>query len=318
MKTHFPKLGSDRSARMKRYIFVLCLMASIKGMSQIPSAFVDIGYGARPMGMGGAYVALASDAYGVLWNPACLPYVRGWQVSTMYAKQFQIVPYYLFTAAKSTNGHAGMGAAVLSSGDDVLRETTGLVSYGMRMGALGPAFEDLAIGLTLKIRMASFGNNTDGGEGQIQGSASGYGLDLGLRWKFAPKWTLGMLLRDAINKVNYNNETRGDKYGESVPTTLIFGTAFLAHSNLVFVLDWDKALYRDMKDKVLAGAELRLFKMIFIRGGWSQTIDTDPNRKWDWGLGLQYFTANFGVRFDFAYQLHYLATTPRISTSFWF
>lgn len=287
-------------------------------MGDIPAAFVDIGFGARSLGMGGAYVALASDAYGVLWNPACLPYVRGWQVSTMYAKQFQIIPYYLATAAKCLQDRHGVGIAVLTSGDNVLRETTGLIAYGMRLNTLGRAFRDLSFGVTLKVRAASFGNNPDGGEDQIHGSAIGYGLDFGLRWKFAPRWTLGLLVRDALNQVNYNNKTRGTKYGEAVPTTLVMGTAFLARSNLVFVLDWDKALYDDKKDKVLAGFEWRLFKLIYLRGGWSQSMGTDPNRKFNWGLGIQYFKKRFGIRFDFAYQVHFLATTPRVSTSIWF
>lgn len=289
-----------------------------KVRAEIPAAFVDIGYGARPMGMGGAYVALASDAYGVLWNPSCLPYVRGWQVSTMYAKQFGIIPYMLATLARNVGSDGGMGIALLSSGDDALRETTGLISYGMRLGRFGRGLDNFSLGITLKFRQASFGNNPDGGEDQIQGNAFGYGLDLGLRWKFAARWTLGLVVRDALNTVTYNNETRAEEYQESVPSTLIIGTAFLAKPYLVFTLDWDKALYSDVKDKVLAGAELRLFKLLFIRAGWAQSLDPEPNRKLNWGLGLQYFTRTFGVRFDFAYQYHFLATTPRVSTSLWF
>lgn len=297
-------------------IFLIVLgIITFEARGDVPAAFADIGYGARPMGMGGAYVALASDAYAVLWNPAGLPFVRGWQVSTMYTKQYGIVPYTLATGAKGLGGDQGMGIAVLSSGDAVWRETTALIAYGIELSVLGP---NLALGLSIKLRTVSFGNNSDGGEDQIRGSATGYGLDLGLRWKFAPKWTLGVLFRDALNQVTYNNETREEKYGEAVPAGLIMGTAFLAKPNLVFVLDWDKALYHDVKDKVLVGVEWRVFRIIFLRGGWSQTIDIDPNRKFNWGLGLQYFKKKFGVRFDFSYQYHFLASTPRVSTSFWF
>jgi hypothetical protein len=318
LRTKFHNKFIPRAAWEVSIYLILLGIISTKARGDIPAAFVDIGYGARPMGMGGAYVALASDSYGVLWNPACLPYVRGWQVSTMYAKQFGIIPYTLVTAAKGVGARHGLGAAVLSSGDNTLRETTGLFSYGIRLSSFGSSFKHWAVGFTLKVRTASFGNNPDGGEDQIRGSAVGYGLDIGIRWKFAPKWTFGALLRDVWNRVNYNNETRGNKYGEAVPAALIMGTAFLARPNLVFVLDWDKALYRDTQDKILAGFEWRLFKIIFLRGGWSQTLDAEPNRKFNWGLGLQYFRKSFGVRFDFAYQVHFLATTPRVSTSFWF
>ena len=215
-------------------------------------------------------------------------------------------------------GDFGFGAAVLSSGDEVWRETTALVSGGMALGRFGAAFKGLSVGMTLKLRTVSFGNNADGGAQQIQGDGTGYGLDLGLRWKFARRWTVGALYRDALNDVRYDNQTRDVQYNEKVPATLVMGTAFLAHPNVVFVLDWDKSLTRDVEDKVLAGMEWRVFNILFLRGGWSQTLGVEPYRKFNWGLGLQYFRKQFGFRIDFAYQSYFLGTTPRVSTSFWF
>lgn len=302
---------------LRGVVFVALLLGISPVRADIPAAFVDIGYGARPMGMGGAYVALAGDAYSVLWNPAGTPYARGWQASTMYAKQFNLIHYYLMTGARSM-GDYGFGAAVLSAGDELWRETTALVSGGLKLRRYGRAFQGMSVGATLKLRSVSFGNNPDGGENQIQGSGLGYGLDLGLRWKFARRWTLGILYRDAVNEVNYNNETRDVSYGQRVPSSLVMGTAFLANPNLVFVMDWDKSLSRDMDDRVLAGMEWRLFDILFARCGWSQSLGAEANRKFNWGLGLQYFRKNFGVRVDFAYQSYFLANTPRVSTSFWF
>ena len=46
--------------------------AQAQPVSDIPAAFADIGYGARPMGMGGAFLAIADDANAVMWNPAGL------------------------------------------------------------------------------------------------------------------------------------------------------------------------------------------------------------------------------------------------------
>ncbi len=50
--------------------FVIAAPAAGQDLSNIPSAFVDVGYGARPMGMGGAFVGLADDRNAVVWNPA--------------------------------------------------------------------------------------------------------------------------------------------------------------------------------------------------------------------------------------------------------
>lgn len=270
------------------------------------------------MGMGGAYVALASDPHAVFWNPAGLPFIKGKQITTMYAKQFNIIPYMLVSGGTCIQDKHGFGLGFLSSGDDVLRESTLLLSYGRRLADLWQPVQNLSVGLTLKIRQSSFGNNPDGGLNQITGSAMGYGFDFGVRWKAGTKWTAGLLLRDGLNTVTYNNETRDESYGEAVPAALIFGTAYLARSNLVFALDWDKSLYSDTKDKLLAGCEWMLFKLVFLRAGWSQNVSGESNRKFNWGLGLQYFKKDFGLRFDFAYQTHFLATTPRVSTSIWF
>jgi len=290
----------------------------VESRAEIPAAFADIGFGARPLGMGGAYTALASDPYGVLFNPACLPDARGWQISTMYARQFGIIPYALAAAARNIGGRFGAGAAFLNSGDEVLRENTVLASFGMKLGDSGTSLSRLSLGLTVKWRSASFGGNADGGEMRIRGGAEGFGLDVGLRWKIASTWTAGILVRDAWNRVDYDNRTRGKTYSESVPAGLVVGSAYMPRTNLVFALDVDKALYPDVQDRFMAGLEWRLFKMLLFRTGVSQSLGGDSNRKLNCGIGIQHFRGGVGVRFDFDYQFHFLANTPRVSASLWF
>jgi hypothetical protein len=305
--------------RFKIFFFCMIVMAaSGRAESNIPGAFADIGYGARAMGMGGAYTALASDALAVIWNPAGLPYVRGTQISTMFTKQFALVPYTMVCAAKDFGAQHGVGAAFLTSGDEAWRETTFMAGWGMRLGSVSPSLESLAVGATLKIRTVSYGNNADGGPDRMRGSASGYGVDLGLRYKMAPKWTLGLLWRDAVNHLAYDNQTRGVRYTENVPAGFLFGAALLAKPNLVFAFDWDKSLHADQHDKFAVGGEWKLFDLLFLRAGWSQSIDIDVNGMFNLGAGIQYFTRQFGVRFDYAYQSYFLADTPRVSVTVWF
>lgn len=303
---------------LKKSLFVFLMMFFASSKADIPAAFVDIGYGARPLGMGGAYVALASDANAPLWNPACLPYALGWQVTTMYAKQFNIIPYLMGSVTKSINDEFGAGFAFLSSGDDALRENTFYFSGGMRLQRFHSLLKGVSAGMTIKVRTASFGNNADGGPDRIQGSATGYALDFALRYKPATRWTLGLLFRDPVNNIKWNNQTLDSKYSESVPSTMQFGAAYLAHQNVVFAVDWDMAMYSDVSSKIFMGGEWRLFNLIYLRGGMSQSLDVEPYRKLNYGMGLQYFTKTFGLRFDFAYQSYFLATTPRVSTSIWF
>ncbi len=236
----------------------------------------------------------------------------------MYAKQFGLIPYALAAVAGGLTTRSGMGLGCLTSGDDMLRESACYVSYARRLDVIGRTGERIAVGLTLKVRWASFGNNADGGEQRVQGTAVGYGLDLGLRWKPAARWALGLLLRDPLNRLRYKNDTRRVAYGESIPAGLVVGAAYLVRTNVVLALDLDKALYTDLKDRVSCGGEWLLFKVLCLRAGWSQNLDPVANGKAHCGIGLQHFREAFGVRFDFAYQLHFLAHTPRVSVSLWF
>lgn len=69
---------------MKRIPLILLL-----AFAAIPNAradFEDMGWGARPMGMGGAFVGLADDSRAVFYNPAGLAYIRRTELSGDYAR----------------------------------------------------------------------------------------------------------------------------------------------------------------------------------------------------------------------------------------
>jgi long-subunit fatty acid transport protein len=49
------------------------------------AAVFDIGMGARALGMGGAFVAVADDANAIYYNPAGLANVEGHKVTSLYS-----------------------------------------------------------------------------------------------------------------------------------------------------------------------------------------------------------------------------------------
>ena len=69
----------------KLVLFFVVVLVGGAHAARYAGEFLEIGVGARAVGMGGAVTAYADDALGFYWNPAAIGYVSGVQVSGMYA-----------------------------------------------------------------------------------------------------------------------------------------------------------------------------------------------------------------------------------------
>ncbi|MBE3598774.1 MAG: hypothetical protein IMX02_08270 [Limnochordaceae bacterium] len=69
------------------------------------AAVFQIGMGARPLAMGGAFVGLADDENAVFYNPAGLPYLGRLGLTSLYSTQYSVVTY----------GALGLATRVLAS-----------------------------------------------------------------------------------------------------------------------------------------------------------------------------------------------------------
>ena len=308
--------------RIKYLYFVLILVIIHPNfcVSQVPAAYVDIGYGARPMGMGGAFTALTHDAHSVLWNPAGLTRLDNTNATFMWTKQLNLIPYYFFAAGRPVSKSITLGTAVISSGNDVLRETTAFLSIAYKRHSTAKSFfNNFSVGMNLKFRNSSFGNNQDGGENRIQGRANGFAMDFGVQWKISQRFISGFMIRDFVSPVSYINETLKETYNEAVPTTVILGLAYLANKSLVFTADWNRALLDENVSKINAGMEYKIFRICTLRAGFSQPLEADLKKKYNLGLGL-FVVKNkkLSLCFDFAYEIYFLANTPKVSTTIWF
>jgi hypothetical protein len=72
----------------------LLLLVSPALAAKYAGEFLEIGVGARAVGMGGAVTAYINDASGFFWNPAGIGYVEGLQVSGMYADLWEGLANY--------------------------------------------------------------------------------------------------------------------------------------------------------------------------------------------------------------------------------
>ncbi len=285
--------------------------ASAQELANIAGAFVDIGFGARPMGLGGAYIAVADDADALFWNPAGVAALNGQVASFFYTRQFNLIPY---TFAAYANGmpdkNWGHSEALLVSGDDALRETTLLFSVAYDLDLL---VDGLKIGATFKYKNATFGNNPNGGEGQVRGSAVGLGMDIGALCPLSSKFTAGLVLKNLFDFLSWNSSAMG-MYSQGSPLRLLGGIAMRPGHNLLISVDLEKSLYSDTRDRLSVGVEKRIFNMLAFRSGVFQNMVAAADMNYNFGFGFQYALANnvlFAV--DAAYLVQEINNSLRFS-----
>jgi hypothetical protein len=108
---------SVRSAALLIMTTVLCVsFFSTAEATKLAGEFLATGFGARALGMGGAFVSIADDASAVYWNPAGLVQIEQSQILLMHSERFgNLVDYNCFSMARPLSTDPG-------------REATGAIS----------------------------------------------------------------------------------------------------------------------------------------------------------------------------------------------
>lgn len=322
---------------MKRITLILLFLMLVsfakethaQELSGIPGSFVDIGFGTRPVGMGFAYVGLADDENSSYLNPAGLSQMNEYKVGFSQTDQFGIIKYNYFAALVPLPlKHQSVGFSVLSSGDEMMSELSVHAAYGIRI-------KFVSLGLGVKYRNASFGNNTlrredyvvfddseidEGFNQQVYGDANGFGVDIGMMFHPTPRMNFGVMLRDLYAPINWSSKARGSGYNskgsyeEGMPMELIVGSSFKVSDNLIAVGDFQPALTGERTNWVRIGLEGRLVKILMLRAGTEQGVNQLDDDKYTLGTGLDIDIRNkLRVQSDFAYVIDPIYNTLRFS-----
>ncbi len=293
---------------MKKAIFVLCLsiMASLPawvGAQDITStAFAPIEYGARALGMGGAYSAVANDAVGIMYNPAGLGYMTKRHLSAQYAQLFNIdnlhnsfvayaQPDKGFGAAglALTNTSATFEASDENSEDKAYTETMISYTFARRVGRV------TSIGLTLKGLIIRSDFDYGVGANERTGNAGGGGFDVGVIFRPFADVAFGFSMRDAYTKLNWD---RGGS--EKLPIQFRTGIAAMPVSTPGLIVALDLAGDEDTYAYDLAlGGEYTVREVLALRAGISRILPEEESRTVpSFGVGILFYS----IQFNFAYS----------------
>jgi len=266
--------------------------------------FEDLGVGARPIGMGSAFVGLVDDVHSIYYNPAGLSQLTNIEFTSGYGR----LNWGLDDGSNLGNtfigyahpleklGGIGVGWLSLVLGS-LYREDTFILSYGNRL------YGSLSAGLTFKLLSKRYSSNeytkSDPLFQEKGYSRMEFSGDLGLLYNPAANIFSGLSITDIVQP----NMSLGDGR-DKLPLGVKIGIAYRDKINLInLALD---GVYKDGDFNISAGAE-KWFpgKSVGARGG----IDVGSSGFKSFSLGGSCQVSLFEIDYAFIYPLSGLRGT---------
>ena len=271
-------------------IFIIGLVVSLLCIQGQDQLFV----GTRPLGMGGAFIAVADDGNTITWNPAGLPRLRRTEFTTTYADLYVmgitqsyigiVRPFGDKLALGMDWANVGFDDGELGYADNKLNFSFGyqphkLVSFG---GTLKYIFKDMTL------------------DGTSYGKSSGIGYDVGLLISPLKKLRFGLGLFDlGGTSVSYENKVTETILGQAFK----LGIAYMPFDGLTLAVD--------VGDRYHAGMEYVLKNRIKFRAG-VQKNRIEPEEILVPSAGLSFKFKSIIV--EYGYEDHpYMEPTHRFS-----
>jgi S-layer homology domain len=298
---------------------VSCLL--VVGSTAISFDPLEIGVGARPMGMGRAYSALPGNFF---VNPSSIATIKNFNLLSMNANLLQNVNYTVmgvanpFTFGTLAVGYVSSGVASIpltrlsGSTIEVYGQTDYsnnviLATYALPANYLTGQlpflsevdfFNYMDFGTNLKLYSQGFSNLTGA---MASAKGSGMDMDFGINYDPSNPFIFGLTLQNAL-PMSMGGKFTWEKNNveEGIPALLKLGSAYdWKERNLIFSLDYDKYVTLNRPAVFHAGVEWQAAPMLALRLGIDQqssSVQVDNNLTGGVGLNFRGFT------FDYAYH----------------
>lgn len=255
--------------------------------------FLQIGIGAKPAGMGGAYTAVSRGAEASYWNPAGLAGMEGGEISLGHFSWYQDLnlEHGAFAIAVSPRATLAASMTYLNYGTiqgfDATGNPTGNITAYDWAGALslGVSLSDnIALGLTGKFINQKLDEIT----------GTGFAADIGLRFQTSR-------FAFAVVGTNLGPDMKFESTSEKLPSTARVGLAFAPFSQSVLTsIEYEKRIYGNAVMR--QGLELNFNGQYFLRTGYNLYLQDESETI---GTGIA-FGAGMHLNklaFDYAYTL---------------
>lgn len=302
-----------------RFIWILIFgIWILSGVSFAVGTYTEdlmkIGVGARVMGMGKAFVAVADDGNAIFMNPAGLTQIKGFQFTSMYASLFEgDLPYILLSGSNSFD-FGTIGAGYIGTGTGQIPSPTPtsisyfdyydrliFLSYGKDI-TNNKGEGRVLLGSNLKLFQKGF-------TGSVVNTGTGLDMDLGVMYVPNPNVKFGLNLQNILpTTINWSSGAK-----DSIPMVVKAGASTkVLNNNVLLALDADISPSRNIPAAMHLGGEWEINKNLSLRAGLDQIPSASQNISTNLtgGVGLNIK----GFHLDYAY--HSYADLPTSASHF--
>ncbi len=228
--------------------------------------FIEMETGARAMGMGGAFVAVADDVTALHWNPAGLASLDRVQLFGMRTSVYSVEGLAEDSAmAGYGNGRRGIAAGWMrTSAEDLYNEDTLILGCGGRT-----PIDHLAVGLSVKrFAIDAPGYDYYNDPSFSSGGDAGYAVDLGGLYR-RDTWSLGVALRNLGEPELQLIET--SEASDPLYMELRFGGTYTFREVMLMSVEWrvprEAPEFYDEEASLNLGTEVWFYDAFALRTG---------------------------------------------------
>jgi hypothetical protein len=234
----------------------------------VQANFLETELGARAMGMGGAFVAVADDVTALHWNPAGLAGLPGVQVFGMRTSVYSVDGLSEDAVLTSYGtGSMGYGLGWMRTGAaDLYSEDTLLAGYGTET-----PIDGLAAGITLKrFSVEAPGYEYYNDPAFAAGGDDAYAADLGALYRRG-KWSVGGTVRNIGEPKLQLLSTTAEEDLDPIVSELRIGGTYLFRDVMLMTVEWraprEAPEYYENQYSVNLGSEVWFYDAFALRAG---------------------------------------------------